>query len=155
MKARLYKYMYIAIAAASMCLGCLVALKIRTTTTELDNLLCLLWFSTLGTLHWSTKLNITKTYLYNVDPLKPHFYIVKLGFTGVYVIFLISAQKFRLCVPTIYVLSKNMKNIRIFIWKFSSFLVVKFSVYLNRLVFVMTTTTEWVRSGLAFKESGP
>ena len=37
-------------------------------------------------------LYITKTYLYNYDPLKPHFYIVKLGFTGVYVIFLISAQ---------------------------------------------------------------
>ena len=36
---------------------------------------------------------ITKTYLYNFDPLKPHFYIVKLGFTGVYIIFLISAQK--------------------------------------------------------------
>ena len=35
---------------------------------------------------------ITKTCLYNFDPLKPHFYIVKLGFTGVYVIFLISAQ---------------------------------------------------------------
>ena len=35
---------------------------------------------------------ITKTRLYNVDPLKPHFYIVKLGFTGVYIIFLISAQ---------------------------------------------------------------
>ena len=34
---------------------------------------------------------ITKTYLYNFDPLKPHFYIVKLGFTGVYIIFLISA----------------------------------------------------------------
>ena len=33
MKARLYKNMYIiTIAAASMCLGCLVALKIRTTT---------------------------------------------------------------------------------------------------------------------------
>ena len=31
--------------------------------------------------------------LYNFDPLKPHFYIVKLGFTGVYIIFLISAQK--------------------------------------------------------------
>ena len=30
---------------------------------------------------------ITKTCLYNVDPLKPHFYIVKLGFTGVYIIF--------------------------------------------------------------------
>ena len=31
---------------------------------------------------------ITKTYLYNFDPLKPHFYIVKLGFTGVYISFL-------------------------------------------------------------------
>ena len=36
--------------------------------------------------------HITKTRLYNIDPLKPHFYIVKLGFTGVYIIFLISAQ---------------------------------------------------------------
>ena len=36
--------------------------------------------------------NITKTRLYNFDPLKPHFYTVKLGFTGVYIIFLISAQ---------------------------------------------------------------
>ena len=35
---------------------------------------------------------ITKTHLYNFDPLKPHFYIVKLGFTRVYIIFLISAQ---------------------------------------------------------------
>ena len=30
---------------------------------------------------------ITKTCLYNFDPLKPHFYIGKLGFTGVYIIF--------------------------------------------------------------------
>ena len=37
-------------------------------------------------------LSITKTYLYNFDPLKPHLYIVKLGFTGVNIIFLISAQ---------------------------------------------------------------
>ena len=36
--------------------------------------------------------NIMRTYLYNFDPLKPHFYIRKLGFTGVYIIFLISAQ---------------------------------------------------------------
>ena len=35
---------------------------------------------------------ITKTRLYNFDPLKPHFYIVKLGFTGVYIIFCISAK---------------------------------------------------------------
>ena len=31
--------------------------------------------------------------VYNFDPLKPHFYIVKLGFTRLYIIFLISAQK--------------------------------------------------------------
>ena len=36
--------------------------------------------------------NITKTHLYNFDPLEPHFYIVKLGFTGIYISFLISAQ---------------------------------------------------------------
>ena len=36
--------------------------------------------------------SITKTCLYNFDPLKPHFYKVKLGFTGVYIIFLISTQ---------------------------------------------------------------
>ena len=32
---------------------------------------------------------ITKTRLYNFDPLKPHFYIEKMGFIGVYIIFLI------------------------------------------------------------------
>ena len=36
---------------------------------------------------------LTKTCLYNFDPLQPHFYIVKQGLTGVYIIFLISAQK--------------------------------------------------------------
>ena len=41
---------------------------------------------------------ITKTRLYNVDPLQPHFYIATLGFTGVYINFLISAQKHRLLV---------------------------------------------------------
>ena len=41
---------------------------------------------------------ITKTRLYNFDPFKPHFYIVILGFTGVCIIFLISAQKHRLLV---------------------------------------------------------
>ena len=92
-------------------------------------------------------LGITKTCLYNVDPLKPHFYIVKVGFTGVYIIFLISAQNIdcgysleptRRGSSNEYLqsmfLSRNKKNIRIFIWKFSIF---KFSVYLNRLVFIM------------------
>ena len=37
-------------------------------------------------------ISITKTCLYNFDLLKPHFYIVKLGFAGVYIIFLISAE---------------------------------------------------------------
>ena len=32
--------------------------------------------------------HITKTCLYKFDPFQPHFYIVKLGFTGVYIIFL-------------------------------------------------------------------
>ena len=31
---------------------------------------------------------IMKTYLYNFDPLKSHFYIVKLGFTGYTLFFL-------------------------------------------------------------------
>ena len=44
-----------------------------------------------GVYYWKV-LPITKTRLYNFDPLEPHFYIVKLGFTGVYIIFLISAQ---------------------------------------------------------------
>ena len=36
---------------------------------------------------------ITKTYLDKFHPLKPKFYTVKLGLTGVYIIFLISAKK--------------------------------------------------------------
>ena len=71
--------------------------------------------------------HITKTCLYNFDPLKPHFYIIKLGFTGVYINFLISSQKHRLWVlvrtalPKIYVLSRNMKNIRDFYLEIFSF----------------------------------
>ena len=41
---------------------------------------------------FSKEQDITKTYRYNFDPLIPHFYVVKLGFTGVYIIFVISAQ---------------------------------------------------------------
>ena len=40
---------------------------------------------------------ITKTYLYNSDPLKPHFYIVKLGLQE-YTLFFISEPKHRLWV---------------------------------------------------------
>ena len=51
---------------------------------------------TLNTIESVIFVYITKTYLYNFDPFKPHFYIVKQGFTGVFIIFLISAQKHRL-----------------------------------------------------------
>ena len=74
--------------------------------------------------------SIMKTYLYNFDPLKPHIYIVKLGFTGVYIIFLISAQNID-CgfswelpqwggsnkYPQSMFWAEIWKNIRIFIWK--------------------------------------
>ena len=93
---------------------------------------------------------ITKTYLYNFDPLKPHFYIVKLGFTGVYIIFLISTQNID-CVyslepprrggsnehPQSMFLSRNLKNMIFFYLKNFQFLEVKFSIYWNRRVFVM------------------
>ena len=91
---------------------------------------------------------ITKTCLYNFDPLKPHFYIVKLGFTGVYIIFLISAQNhngYSLELPQWG--SSNEYSQSMFwaeIWKNTSFLSenfqvlgLKFSKNLNRHVFVM------------------
>ena len=62
---------------------------------RLDWYRCLVYFNSL---YLKFLLPITKTCLYNYDPLEPHFYIVKLGFTGVYIIFLISAQKYRLWV---------------------------------------------------------
>ena len=48
--------------------------------------------------YYTWNLYITKTCLYYFDPLKPHFYIVKLGFTGVYIICLIFVWKHRLWV---------------------------------------------------------
>ena len=70
---------------------------------------------------------ITKTCLYNFDPLKPHFYTVKLGLQG-YILFFLFLLKNIDCgysleppPPIIYDLSRNMKTIRTFIWKFSFF----------------------------------
>ena len=77
---------------------------------------------------------ITKTRLYNFDPLKPHFYIVKLAFTGVYIIFLIllknidcgyslelprwgSSNKY----PQSMFWAGTWKISEFFIWKFSLF----------------------------------
>ena len=99
-------------------------------------------------------LHITKTYLYNLDPLKPHFYIVKLGFTGVYIIFLILLKNID-CgyslepprggsneYPQSMFWAEIWKNIRSFYLKIFIFLVVNFSIYLNRRVFVMGTKFE-------------
>ena len=97
--------------------------------------------------------NITKTYQF--DPPKPHFYIVKLGFTGVYIIFLISAQNidcgYSLEPPQWgeVVLTSTHNLFWAEMWKISEFLsenfpflVVKFSVHLNRYVFVMAKKTK-------------
>ena len=88
-----------------------------------------------------------------LTPLNPHFYIVKLGFTGVYIIFLISAQKHRLWVlvrTAVLTSTHNLCFEQIF-EKYQSFLPekirfleVKFSIYLNRRVFVMLLT--WTNS---------
>ena len=89
-------------------------------------------------------------HLYNFDPLKPHFYIVKLGFTGVYTVFLISAQQID-CGYSIEPLFRGGSNEypqSIFEQKYEEyknfflsgsfhFLVVKFSVNLYRHIFVM------------------
>ena len=96
------------------------------------------------TLHQARLYNITKTRLYNFDPLKPHFYIVKLGFTGVYIIFLISAQNIdcgyslepprrthNLC------FEQKCEKYKKYLSENFQFLVVNFSIYLNRHVFVM------------------
>ena len=86
---------------------------------------------------------ITKTCLYNFDPFKPHFYIVKLGFTRVYIIFLISAQKHRLWVRRVLTSSHSLcfgqkhEKYKKFLSEIFQFLEVKFSIYLNRRVLVM------------------
>ena len=92
---------------------------------------------------------ITKTFLYNFDPLKPHFYIVKLGFTGVY-IFLYLLKNID-CgyslepprrggsneYPQSMFWAEIWKVAGFFLSDFFQFLEAKFSIYLNRRVFVM------------------
>ena len=115
---------------------------------------CLIWDCTFGcinnkncTFHPLQSHHITKTCLYNFDPFKPHFYTLKLGFKGVYIILIISAQTF--CEYSLepprrggsnecpqFVLSRHLKTRRIFHLKVFIF-GGQFSIYLNRRVFVM------------------
>ena len=80
---------------------------------------------------------------------KPHFYMVKLGYAGVYLFLLIFDPKHRLWVlirtaalrrfyrvPTINVLSKNITNIKFFLLKFSFFTAKNLHI-LHGQVFVM------------------
>ena len=89
-------------------------------------------------------LPITKTCLYSFDPIKPHFYIVKLGFIGVYINFLISAQNidcgYSLEPPhrggsNEYAQSMFWAEIwkisEFFIWKFSCFGVKIFNIFVG------------------------
>ena len=75
---------------------CLMDRRISSLTVCKKKFIVLIVYLSLGTFH--SLLSITKTRLCNADPLKPHFYIVKLGFTGVNIFFLISVQKHRLWV---------------------------------------------------------
>ena len=92
-------------------------------------------------MHNQQRLSITKTYLYNFDPLKPHFYIVKLGFTGVYIIFLISVQNIDIgCSLELprwggsneYPQSMFCAEI----WKISEFFIWKFSVLGDKIFYI-------------------
>ena len=84
---------------------------------------------------------ITKTYLYNFDPLKPHFYIVKLGFTGVYIIFLISAKNID-CGYSLEPSRRGGSNVypqSMFyaeIWKISEFFIWNFSVFGDKIFYI-------------------
>ena len=101
-------------------------------------------------LFWPEVAHITKTHLYNYDPLKPHFYIEKTGvYRGIhYFSYFCSKHKLWVLVRTASRGGSNeylqfmfwaemWKLLEFFIWKLSFFLVVNFSVYLNRHVLVM------------------
>ena len=81
--------------------------------------------------------DITKTCLYDFDPLKPHFSIEKLGFKGVYIIFVFLLAEAVLTSTHNLCFDRYMKKYRSFYLKLFSFLEVKFSIYLNRRVFVI------------------
>ena len=97
-------------------------------------------------LYWTI---IMKTCLYNFDPLEPYFYIVNLGFTRVYIIFLILLKNMD-CGCSLELPHWGSSNecpqsmfwaeiwkVLEFLSEIFQFLEVKFSIYLNRRVFVM------------------
>ena len=101
---------------------------------------------------------ITKTRLYNFDPLKPHFYVENIIFYVEYIIFLILLNNidcgYSLEPPRRGVLTsthnlcfeQKYEKYQIFLYENFHFLVVKFSMYLNRRVFVMYSMAFMTRS---------
>ena len=97
---------------------------------------------------------ITKTCLYNIDPFKPHFYRIKLGFTRVYIIFLFLFKNtdcgYSLEPPLQgdsneypqSMFEQKYEKYQSFLSKKFQFLEVEFSIYLNRRVFIMLFNPE-------------
>ena len=83
----------------------------------------------------------TKTCLYNSDPLKPHFYIVKLGLQG-YTLFFLFLLKNIDCGYLLELLhwgSSNKYPQSVFwaeMWKISEFFVQKFSVFGGEIFYI-------------------
>ena len=95
-------------------------------------------------LGYSWKWLITKTFLYNVNPLKPNFYTVNLELTGYTLLFLFLLKSidcgicYNRLAETVLTSTRNLLGkVSDFLSENVRFLVIKFSVYLNRLVFVM------------------
>ena len=82
--------------------------------------------------------DIRKTCPCNEYPLKPHFYIVKLGYAGVYLFFLFLLQNID-CGYSLEPPRKNKKNINIFLAKFSILGTEKNLYRLHGQVFVMNS----------------
>ena len=98
---------------------------------------------------------ITKTYLYNFDPLKPHFLYIKTGLTVVYIIFSYFCSKNIDCRQSLEPplrgfgkailtnthnlgFEQKYEKISEFLCENFQFLVMKFSIY--RCVFVLSET---------------
>ena len=84
---------------------------------------------------------IMKAYLYNFDPLKPQFYNVKLGFIGVYIIFLFLLKKID-CGYSLEPPRRGGSNeypqsmFWAEIWKISKFFIWKFSVFGGEIFYI-------------------
>ena len=101
--------------------GCRSSSKCFTFVTDVYTfirLVCVFWRN-IATVIFST---ITKTCIHNFDPLKPHFYIDEADLTSTHNILVCFEQKY--------------EKLSEFLYENFQFLGVKFSIYLNRRVFV-------------------